>query len=145
MNKNKIAPYILLILLALLVLVLRRCMGDRKEPTRNSTKRNTSGGRNRGFDRTVNYLEYTQHARCRMDCRKISQADVKEIMQEGNINYRKSDVKDKPCPTYALEGYTDDREHLRVVFAQCATKTKVVTCINLDEEFECHCPGDDKN
>jgi hypothetical protein len=37
-------------------------------------------------------------------------------------------VNDNPCPTYALQGYTNDGQHLRVIFAQCATKTKVVTC-----------------
>ena len=65
-------------------------------------------------------------------------------MEKGKINYRKSDLQDTPCPTYALEGYTGDKEHLRVVFAQCNTITKVVTCINLDEEFACDCPGDQR-
>jgi hypothetical protein len=29
-----------------------------------------------------------------------------------------------------------------VVFAQCDDETKVVTCYNLEEDFDCHCPGD---
>jgi hypothetical protein len=64
-------------------------------------------------------------------------------MHEGSINYRKSNVKGSPCPTYALEGYTDDNQHVRIVFAQCDNITKVVTCIDLDKEWQCHCPGDD--
>ena len=83
--------------------------------------------RNRGFDRRISYIEYTEHAKCRMECRKISQAEVQEIMQEGKINYTKSDVKDKPCPTYALEGITHDDQRVSIVFAQCDLKTKVVT------------------
>ncbi len=43
--------------------------------------------RNRGFDRRVSYIEYTEHAKCRMQCRKISQAEVEEIMRDGKINY----------------------------------------------------------
>ena len=78
-----------------------------------------------------------------MQCRKISQAEVEEIMQDGKINYAKSDVNDKPCPTYALEGITNDNQRVRIVFAQCDFKTKVVTSIDLDTDWECHCPGDD--
>jgi hypothetical protein len=78
-----------------------------------------------------------------MKCRRITQAEVEQIMKAGKINYTKSDVNDKPCPTYALEGYTDDGQRVRIVFAQCDFKTKVVTGIDLQTDWECHCPGDD--
>ena len=77
-----------------------------------------------------------------MDCRFISKEDIREIMQKGIINFNKSDRNDKPCPTFALQGETEDGEKLRVIFAQCDDETKVVTCYNLNEDFECHCPGD---
>jgi hypothetical protein len=99
-----------------------------------------SVNRNHGFHRNIDYLEYTKHARCRMDCRKISEAEVKEIMLTGNINYRKSNVKASPCPVYAVEGITTtDDQRVRIVFAQCDRKTKVVTCIDLENEFNCAC------
>jgi hypothetical protein len=94
------------------------------------------------FDRSPGELVYTKHALCRMDCRRISKDDVEEIMEEGVINLNRSNRNGRPCPTFALQGETKDGEHLRIVFAQCETQTKVVTCINLDEDFECHCPGD---
>ena len=78
-----------------------------------------------------------------MQCRKITQAEVEEIMRDGKINYAKSEVNDRPCPTYALEGVTRDDQRVRIVFAQCDLKTKVVTSIDLDTNWECHCPGDD--
>lgn len=78
-----------------------------------------------------------------MQCRKISQEEVKEIMQNGKINYNKSDIKAHPCPEYALEGMTSDDQRVRIIFAQCDTKTKVVTCIDLGTEWECDCPGDE--
>lgn len=139
MNK-KILPFVLIVALALIVFVLRYCTS---QPATTTRQRNGEA-RRRGFDRNATVVEYTAHARCRMNCREISTADVQEIMKGGKVNYRKSDVQDKPCPTYALEGYTSDREHLRVVFAQCSKKTRVVTCINIEEDFECHCPGDKK-
>ena len=94
------------------------------------------------FDRHPVQLLYTKHALCRMDCRRISREDIREIMEKGIINFNKSDRFDRPCPTYALQGETSDGEKLRVIFAQCDRETKVVTCYNLQEDFECHCPGD---
>ena len=94
------------------------------------------------FDRTPRQLVYTKHALCRMDCRHISREDINEIMRKGIINLNKSDRYDKPCPTFALQGETSDGEKLRIIFAQCEEETRVVTCYNLVEEFECHCPGD---
>jgi hypothetical protein len=96
------------------------------------------------FDRTPAHLYYTKHALCRMDCRHISKEDISEIINKGIINLNKSDKYDKPCPTFALQGETEDGEKLRVIFAQCNEETKVITCYNLGEEFECQCPGDEK-
>jgi hypothetical protein len=84
-------------------------------------------------------LTYTKHARCRMDCRQITEQEVAEILERGQINTEKSNPRDQPCPTYALEGYSDDGQHLRIVFAPCNGETKVVTCIDLDKEWQCDC------
>src|SRR4030095_3345413 len=98
--------------------------------------------RDRGFDRRVSYLQYSNHAKCRM-CRHISEQEVEETMQEGKINYKKSDVRNSRCPRYAIEEITKDDQHIRVVFAQCNNYTEVVTVIDLDTEWTCDCPGDD--
>jgi hypothetical protein len=78
-----------------------------------------------------------------MDCRKISKSDIEDIMKSGKINYSKTDVNDKHCPTYALQGLTEDGQNIRVIFAQCDEKTKVVTTYDLEKDFECYCPGDE--
>ena len=142
---KKAFPYILLALMALAVLLLRKSQSpetDTTQPEKTTKKKEID--RNRGFDRRTSYLEYTAHARCRMQCRKIAQREVEEIMKNGKINYKKSDVNDKPCPTYALEGITSDGQRVRIVFAQCDHTTKVVTAIDLETDFECDCPGDKK-
>lgn len=108
-----------------------------KDPAGNPTNRD------KGFDRRTSYLEYSNHAKCRMQCRKISQAEVEEIMQEGKINYSKSDLQNTRCPRYAVEGVTNDNQRVRIVYAQCNESTTVVTVIDLETDFECHCPGDD--
>jgi Domain of unknown function (DUF4258) len=151
---KKAFPYILIAALGLALYLLknyenRGSAKEKREDTRRRTKENTTDdnkvNRDNGFDRTIGAVDYTQHAKCRMDCRHISQEEVMDILKNGTINYRKSFAKGKPCPTYALEGNTQkDNQHVRIVFAQCDTKTKVVTCIDLDNDFTCHCPGDDK-
>lgn len=84
-------------------------------------------------------LEYTLHARCRMECRHITEEEVTEILAEGRINTERSNSRDQPCPTFAIEGYSDDGQHLRIVFAPCNNVTRVVTCIDLDKEWNCNC------
>jgi hypothetical protein len=44
-----------------------------------------------------------------MECRHITQKEVEDIVRNGEINYRKSDVNDMPCPTYAWKAYTADQ------------------------------------
>ena len=136
--KSKKAAFLILLIITLAFLFLNKWKVLQQHSDAQSSIRQ------RGFDRRISTLEYTQHARCRMDCRHISQNDINDIMRNGEINYAKTDVNDQPCPTYALQGYSNDGQHLRVIFAQCETKTKVVTCYDLEKDFECHCPGDDK-
>ncbi len=140
--KAKVYSFLFVVVLLLVALWLSRKAnsGDDKPGASEGANSGRSAGRNAGFDRKVSYLRYTAHARCRMKCREITQAEVQDIMKNGKINYRKSDLKDRPCATYALEGYTrQDNQHVRIVFAQCERVTRVVTCIDLDKEFACDC------
>ena len=151
---KKAMPMILVFVLAAMVFVIRQCKDEKPaKPTpdgsKNKVDKTGNGDRDKGFDRHISYLEYSNHAKCRMQCRKISQAEVEEIMQDGKINYNKSDLKSRSpsgarCPQYALEGVTTDEQEVRIVFAQCNKKTVVVTVIDLDTEWTCSCPGDDK-
>ena len=136
--QSKKAGFLFLLILALAVLFITKWKAVQQQSDTEYTVRQ------RGFDRRISTLEYTKHALCRMDCRHISKSDVNDIMRNGEINYAKTELDDKPCPTYALQGYSNDGQHLRVIFAQCVNKTKVVTCYDLEKEFECHCPGDEK-
>jgi hypothetical protein len=146
---NKWAPYILIAVLGAALLLIKTCKNnnqpqpkpkitnnDRKDPASNVD-------RDRGFDRRTSYLEYSKHAKCRMECRHITQAEVEDIMRNGKINYDKSDLQNARCPRYAIEGITGDNQDVRIVFAQCNEKTEVVTVIDLDTEWSCDCPGDD--
>lgn len=86
-------------------------------------------------------LIYTKHARCRMECRHISEKEVAYVLKNGKVNMVKSDVDNAPCPKYAIEGETATKERVRIVFADCPDATKVVTTIDLknDDDRNCHC------
>jgi hypothetical protein len=148
---KKAIPLILILVLAGVLFAVRQCKQERtSKPETDVSKKETKKketntvDRDRGFDRRISYIEYSNHAKCRMQCRKISQAEVEEIMQDGEINYNKSDLQNARCPRYAVEGVTKDRQDVRIVFAQCNDKTEVVTVIDLDTDWTCHCPRDDK-
>jgi len=95
---------------------------------------------NKRFTEKIDNLVYTKHARCRMDCRKISEEEVREIIRIGKINSKKSDPADRPCPTLAIEGYSSsDQQHIRLILADCEKTIKLITCIDLDKDHSCSC------
>ena len=148
---TKAFPLIIVVLVAIILLVVRRCKDGNETVQQTTAKTNakrdpsSNVNRERGFDRRVSYLQYSKHAKCRMNCRHITQEEVKEIMQDGRINYSKSDLQNARCPRYAVEGVTKDDQDVRIIFAQCNENTTVVTVIDLEKEWTCDCPGDDKN
>jgi hypothetical protein len=90
-------------------------------------------------------LEFTKHGECRMKCRNITEAEIKDVLVSGKINYNKSNVRDTPCGTYAVEGKTNDGQDVRIVIADCDTISRVVTAIDLGQESDtekegCDCP-----
>jgi len=96
-------------------------------------------GRNTGFDRRITNLIFTKHAKCRMECRHIDEAEVREILLNGRINDRKSDPAARPDPKYALEGTTRDGQEVRIIFAPSDRGMVVITVIDLGKEWSCDC------
>ncbi len=89
--------------------------------------------------RNTNHLILTRHAKCRMDCRHITAEEIKEVIHDGNVNYLKSGKGSKGDETYALEGYSKEHQHLRIVVAPESDGLVVITCIDLDNEWACNC------
>jgi Domain of unknown function (DUF4258) len=98
-----------------------------------------SQGRRDQFDRNISRLIYTKHAKCRMDCRHIDESEVRDVLQKGEINYQKSDMRAHPDPKYALEGITGDGQRVRIIFAPSPRGMVVITVIDLNKEWICHC------
>ncbi|MEO6682556.1 MAG: DUF4258 domain-containing protein [Ginsengibacter sp.] len=85
-------------------------------------------------------LILTKHVRCRMDCRDVTLEEIKEIIENGKVNFQKSGIGKKGDSTFALEGISSDKQHLRVVVAPEKNGSLVViTCIDLKKEWPCDC------
>lgn len=138
-GKNKISQTVTIIAIAILALFafgLKKCQQSKQDyPDR---ELGTEAG-----DWRHHKVIYTKHARCRMDCRDITEEEVEYILSEGKINEAKSNEYDDEakgqCPTYALEGQTNDGQEVRIIFGACKKITKVITAIDLREEHECNC------
>lgn len=127
---------IVIILLGLVALGLKKCRESKDAyPDRSVT---TSVG-----DWRHHKIIYTKHARCRMECRDISENEVEYVLANGVINEAKSTEEDQEseghCPTFALEANTNDGQHVRIVFGACDKITKVITAIDLGVEHQCNC------
>lgn len=143
MNTKKILPFILFAVLAVLAIFLRRCNNQASDRTTSkqssSVNKTTQPDTRLKLDRNATDLYFTKHAKCRMQCRHISQQEVRDILLNGKVNYNKSDLNDPQGPTYAVEGITKDRQHVRIIFAPKQRHLSVVTVIDLDNDYECDC------
>ena len=97
------------------------------------------------YNHHPSHIKYSKHAKCRMECRHIDETEIKEVIEHGEINYKKSNLQNDDChKRYAVEGFSKEQQHLRIIVAGCNDDLTVITCIDLGKEFECHCPGDEK-
>lgn len=85
-------------------------------------------------------LVYTRHAKCRMGCRNITESEIREILNNGTLNKSKSGYDQKHRDeTYAVEGYSSERQHIRVVVTPKGEQLLVITVIDLDKDWTCDC------
>ncbi len=132
MNKKTLAA--ILIAIAMIALTLKQC--NQTSNFRNSSATNSTDELNRN----PSHINYSNHARCRMGCRHVDETEVTELLHEGKINYLKSELKTDNChKKYAVEGYSHDSQHLRIIFALCNSEVTVVTVIDLNREWPCDC------
>ncbi|MGH2646485.1 MAG: DUF4258 domain-containing protein [Ginsengibacter sp.] len=130
MHKRRNTIIVVVVLVALIIIKL---VAFYKHNNVSRTSSDNDSFRNAG------HLILTKHAKCRMDCRHITEQEIKEIIHDGKVNYSKSGRGTKGDETYALEGYSDEHQHLRIVVAPESDGLVVITCIDLDNEWQCNC------
>jgi len=147
---KKYLPYIFLVLAALLLFFIKKNQRGNKpaglatEQTENRITvpavlpADEKPEEIPGFNRNIEKLIFSKHAKCRMDCRNIDEAEVREILRTGKVNHKKIQ-SDKRGMTYPVEGYTKDNQFVRIVFAPKGDGLVVVTVIDLGREWSCDC------
>jgi len=138
---KKFIPYLILLGFFIVALLVKNWREQQSEiPTENSTSEKQAAERTSldvFRDADAEYF-FTKHARCRMECRNITQKEVKEIVRKAEVNYNKSDLQASGGAKYALEGYTSKaRQHIRVIVAPKQKHLSIVTVIDLDKDWEC--------
>jgi len=98
-----------------------------------------NGNSNDESFRNITHLILTKHAKCRMDCRHITENEIREIIKNGKVNYNKSGTGSKGDSTFALEGFSHENQHIRVVVAPENDGLVLITCVDLDKEWPCNC------
>lgn len=89
--------------------------------------------------RNISHLILTKHVICRMGCRHNTEEEIKEILENGKVNYRKSGVDSKGDSTFALEGYSNGNQHIRLIVASGSDGLVIITCIDLEHDWPCNC------
>lgn len=141
---KKYLPYIILVFAGLLLFYVKSHQrgGNTRERIEVKTDAVTTTDAvvesNEGFSRHPQTIIYTKHAKCRMECRHISEAEIKEILETGKVNARKIEEDDRG-KTYPLEGKTSTDKLLRIVVAPKKTDLVIVTVIDLDKDWPCDC------
>lgn len=135
-SKGNLVTLVIMLVLLALVFGIKKCNESKQSyPERRKTTAED--------DWRNQKITYTKHARCRMECREISETEVKYILATGIVNEEKSREADAEatgkCPTYALEGNTKDGQHVRIVYGACDKITKVITAIDLGKDHPCNC------
>ena len=121
------ANFYFLIIIAIVFLLIKTFAWVKKGNNHQITFRNTS------------HLIFTKHVKCRMACRHITEEEIKEILKTGTLNNAKSGIGSKGDSTFALEGYSHENQHIRVVVAPEAQGLVIITCIDLEHEWPCNC------
>lgn len=83
-------------------------------------------------------LIYTDHARCRMECRFVKRETVERIYREGTVNCHKSGRKEGDM-RYALESHVKGGDLVRVIVEDEDDKHIVITVIRVDVKDQCSC------
>ena len=72
-------------------------------------------------------------AQCNLDCLRLDQKDVLNVLEGGSINFEKSDQRAKPCKHYVVE-----KENLSVGFELCDEKVTLKTFSLVQDSCSCY-------
>ncbi len=83
---------------------------------------------------------YSPHAKCMMACREIDEASILNVLKNGDVNFSESNIRDTPCPSYAIDGTITGNKKIRIVVTTIDSISEIETAIDLNEKKDtCLC------
>ena len=83
---------------------------------------------------------YSPLAKCEMECRSINEKEIKNILENGDVNFKESNTRGTPHPSYIMEGTTSENKKVRII-TNTYDSIAEITGINFlnAEKDSCHC------
>jgi len=82
--------------------------------------------------------QISKHAKCKMECLGISTADIKELVDNGDVDFSASDVHGKPCKSYIINNEVEAAKAVQATFQFCDTMI-VLNDLQSRIKQECNC------
>ena len=74
-----------------------------------------------------------------MDCFSITIDEIKHVLKTGYVNNAKTGIGSQGDSTFALDGYSPNKQHIRVMVAPEQAGLLVVSCADLKKNELCNC------
>ncbi len=87
-------------------------------------------------------FKYSERTKCKMLCKQITEAEVAEVLENGDVNFSESDTRGVPYPSYVIEGTTATNKKLRIVVTifKRDSIAEITTAINMEAGKDtCNC------
>jgi len=79
-------------------------------------------------------IVFSKEALKSMDCREFNTEDIKSLLKKGSVNIGKSEVHARPIPIFAVDGYTKNKHHLRLIIENGRDTSRIMNMTDLDSE-----------
>lgn len=85
-------------------------------------------------------IEFLNDSSCKLQCRGITENEIKEVLKNGNVDYSRSNVHAKPFARYTVEGSSNNGKLICVLADDCDTITKIISAIEVNNKTDtCKC------
>jgi hypothetical protein len=84
-------------------------------------------------------IYYSRTANCKMECLKVVEADIRDVLKTGDASYGKARDSAHTDPIYLVEGDTQKNKRIRLVITPKGSALFVITVIPFGERVDCDC------
>ena len=84
-------------------------------------------------------LTFSNKSTCEMNCNAITSAEIQEFLKKSDVNFGASQVHQKPCPIYVMEGKSTSGKDLTVSYQQCDSSVEIIS-VALNPKIKEPCP-----